>query len=61
MRDFMPGQKSVTMEIIGPRGELTVTILLNGHAMKLPSNIYVYDPRSVLLSTLVREVSLCSG
>lgn len=57
----MPGQKSVTMEIIGPRGELTVTILLNGHAMKLPSNIYVYDPRSVLLSTLVREVSLCSS
>lgn len=57
----MIGRKSVTMEIIGPRGELTATILLNGHAMKLPSNIYVYDPRSVLLSTLVRKFSLCSG
>lgn len=41
----------------GPRVELTIIILLNGHCNKLPSN-YVYIRRTWLISG--REASFCS-
>lgn len=45
---------------MGLRSEPTCSFL-NGHVVKLSCNIYVYTHRSVLLSTLAREASLCNG
>lgn len=38
LREFMPGQKTMAFEVIGPTcGEPTSAVLLNGHAIKLSS------------------------
>lgn len=38
-------------------GRKLVVVLINEHAVKLPSKYYVYIQRLVLLSALVRETS----
>lgn len=55
------GPKSTVMKVIDTSEEPTTVILLNAHATKLPSNIHVYTRRSVELTALVREATLCSG
>lgn len=50
----------MTLELIGPMGGPTTVVLLNGHLVKLPSK-YVYTHRLMLLPTLIRNVSFCSG
>lgn len=48
-------------EVIGPIGEeATAVVLISGHVLKLPSQ-YVCSHRSMVLSTLVKEASLCHG
>lgn len=47
------------MEVIG-LGKSTTVVVLNSNAVKWPQNIYV-SHRFVLLSTLVKESSYCSG
>ena len=46
-------QESLTEGLIGPRDELTVIILLNGHNIPLFSNLYLYIQRLVRLSEQV--------
>lgn len=54
------GQKPMTQELTGTTGKPVIVVLLNGNLVNLPSK-YVYTHKLMLLSTLVRKVSLCSG
>lgn len=48
-------------EVIGLIGEeATAVVLINGHVLKLPYK-YVCTHRSMVLSTLIKEASLCCG
>lgn len=53
-------KKKMGREILGPRGNhlMLLMIWLNGYAVKLQSK---YDHKVGLRTTLVREVSYCSG
>lgn len=44
-------------ELTDPRGEPSPIVLLNGHSIKLPSEV-IYIDRLVQLSDLTTEVSL---
>lgn len=40
----MPSEKAMASEVTGARGKPTVTVLLNGHVIKLPSKyLYLYN------------------
>lgn len=51
---------SMAVVVIIYKVEFTTSTLLNGHIVKLPSKIYVYAHRYRLLSTTLKEGSLCT-
>lgn len=58
---FMSNTANLVGKVMGTRWEPTATILLNGHADKLPSAyFFLYHPL-MLLSTFAAEAAFCCG
>ena len=52
---YTSGQKPMSRDLTGPKGEPTITMLLNEHSTICPLNSYLPNHKSRQLSNLIRE------